>query len=1541
MEMRKRNTALLLCVSIFFSMVIHLIPGAFASQKSAHILLDGKQVSEITIEQNEKEILTAKTKGLDVTSYQWQILLDPQNAIWVNIYDKTEQECEISYAVVKNLLDGADSTYIRYAAICDDETVYSDAVCLSVTLLEAEPAQITSFDQPVYTNAKTVSKKAKPITYGLSKNSESEYVTITVKYLDISSLAGEEAAIYSPYTATIEKGSNFNQTVVSPTFLGFAPYYDADNDGEIDDDAAMISLSLSSVSEDMEYKVYYKPIKVNFAIRYFFQNINDDLYTENASLYHTSKAETGTIISDEYLNAWAGNTDGFEKMYHIPESVAADGSTVFECYYDRNYYLLQFDLAGGYGVDPIYARYGTPFVVNTPIRHGYNFKGWDLAFIDTNGDGVADKGDGEADELPSTIPEKSQYYVALWESVNTTYTIAYWSMRENGNEYLGARQVTADSGNYVDGTDDLEAEYKNIFRYEEHIHSEEAGCYGNCKNLNDWNHQHTSDCLSCKKLEHIHTDDCNANPRYYEFVKADKNVLVDGDGSAIVNVYYRPKEYTLRFYYARSTGEGDNTKYSVVGGSTWPFGGCNLSSTVAENYSVDDLLKEVPEGNWGEVAELPKWYTNTQLSGSTSDISQYELGSREVGNYTYYYFDFKARYGEDISSKWPIGILSPVKTMEKHNHTYTYTDENGKTITTTISKDDDYSYAYFSAWNGEYKVKYTQDNLKGNQTIKGRYMKLDETVLYDNKFEDSDVVSYLGFWDNGANISWSVPKLFRYHLMLEAPDGTATEYQYDGKYYTLFQEFRTFDDSVVSSQTPTSIDGFDYKYLEWKRVTDGYTSVMGEKLRDAYDVYFYYERKDYTITYFNYENVLNSVTVPYDTLFSTASYYKEPDYYPPSLEPNAYEFVGWYTSPGRIAGTEVQFDKDKMPAEDVVWYAKWVPKKHTVNFFTAYDEMLSYESGDTSVKAYKTYGDVTHSTVVGMVETPPSNDLVFAGWFYIENGQKKAFVPSNMPITRDMNIFADWSSKKPQPYHIEYVLLGDPSVKVANDTTGFAYQGATRTFTAKAGNPYNQLYEEYNSGYFPTVGSHSITMQEDDQSNPTKNIYTFYYVEAKNIEYTVRYINRETNIVMDEVTMNTSNSVVTERFEAYPNMVPDAFYKRLVISVEWDEEKNAYVGTEDNVITFYYTPNTDNAYYAVHFMLEKLGASDDEKQDFAIDGSGGYEETGTHMEGIGDIGKSVSVAPQTFSGFKLIEDEAKSVVNGLTTKEPYKNGSYNITISQDGTELYIFYERLNYDYTVHYYLYNTTEKLSDDKNITAPYDSTVTEEKIDIPGYTCISAQTQTISIRENKDQNVITFYYSPVQYVVEYVAVPDNGGRLSKTIEVISGGDELFDGSVPTANQNYEFLGWYLDEECTQSALEYGSVDEATNCFVPDKNKLSESDSNIFYAKFIQKTGNLTIVRENAEDEGQVFVYEVKNNATSEVINITIVGNNSVTIYDLPFGDYTVTQQNDWSWRYNDEGQTVNHQNDGTTVEFNKNAATEQWLNGNSDRIQNQRRQR
>lgn len=1430
--------------------------------------------------------------------------------------------------------------------------------------------------------------------------------------------------------------------MVSPTFLGFAPYLDANDDGVINDDdqsAVTLNLDYDSVTENKEIKVYYKPIEVNFAIKYFFQNINDDLYTEEAARYHTGKAETGTIVTNEYLENYAGDTTGFTKMYHIPESVAADGSTVFECYYDRNYYLIQFDLNGGYGVDPIYARYGTSFVVNEPIRHGYTFAGWKLTHIDTNRNGEWDDTlpDGVSSELVSTIPFYNYRYQAQWETVDTTYTVVYWL----DDDYIGSRIVSKKSGEYVSGSDDLDT--AKICGISEHTHSDANGCYGNCtaaehvcslacyttstlgfadkqtgtvntaynylrtavgtptegnvykyayrsgrttyynffyyentwyylgtgttysgislsaalgnpaqnkyntvaatKNCSAGNHTHNDSCLSCEEESHIHDASCTVDTTYYVYKTADENVLVEGDGSTIVNVYYKPKEYTLRFYYAATTGTGTDKdgdgvvetydSVKIIGGSTYSFG-ANGTDTSDDEALLNAIFATDKAGT---VTKLP------QLNAEGKSRN-YTLGTLVSGDTSYHYVEFTAGYGKNISELWPCAVFESATRATANTHT----NWNG-------------TEAFLSAWNGEHHVWYSQNN--ENQTIKGKYEKLDHALLFDPRFDDETTVSYLCFWENGADISWSVPELYIYKIWIPVLTGENTDNMeirvHNGITYKLMEAYDTCDDSDVENQTQPALEGYT------ANGRDGDTVDFDSTLyAEGHVVNFYYAREeDNLFAIKNYGKYLVNIRadasgfggVPFGTKLSSLSEIStelDENYHPPyptTLEENAYYFEGWYTTEQCIQGTKVELSSVTMPASGLILYANWVPKTHTANFFTTYDEMTSFENNTSNTLYYSV--DVKHGEIVGTIKNPVRSgdgtlELTFAGWFYMENGQKKAFSPLNMPINRDINVFAEWSSHSPQPYLIVYVLRSDLNTKVADDTTGFAYGGSTRTFNAKAGDPYNQLYDPYNKGYFPTVSSHSVTIQaEADKDNPEHNVYTFYYVKAENITYTVRYVNKETNVVMDTETYTTTSAVITERFKAYPNMVPDAFYKRLILEVREDENGN-WVGTENNVVTFYYMPNDTSTYYAVHFMLEKLGAANEERKNYDINGNGGYEETNTHIEGVGKIGSTVYITPQEISGFSLIKNDSNVPIilsddtQSVAAYSSDKKG-YGITITQSGTELYLFYERNEYPYQVHYYEYNTTSPLINSKESKAYFGSEVKEPSEKIEGYTCVSEQTQTITIRQDdgtKGLNVIIFYYAPVQYVAEYVAVPDDGGWLSNTIEVISG-TETLTGSVPTANQYYEFDGWYLDEDCTKSVTdEYGTVD-TENRFTPDKTNLSEIGRNIFYAKFVKKAGDFTIDRNGLTDDNQVFVYEIKNTDTDAVFYVTVIGTGSTTIHDLPLGEYTVTQQNDWSWRYNDESSDVSHQNSsGTTVIFSKAEQKEQWLNGNSEVKKNQR---
>lgn len=156
----------------------------------------------------------------------------------------------------------------------------------------------------------------------------------------------------NPWTAKLAAGSSYSATVVSPAIVGYAP------------DQASVNVDVTSIDGDVAYKVTYKPSEVNYTVRHYVQNTMDDGYTL-VDTTDTGKAFTNALVST--LGDLSKKYEGcYSLLYDDTVRIAADGSTVIDIKYDRRYYLLNFDLKGGYGVEPIYARYGAPVSVGTP-----------------------------------------------------------------------------------------------------------------------------------------------------------------------------------------------------------------------------------------------------------------------------------------------------------------------------------------------------------------------------------------------------------------------------------------------------------------------------------------------------------------------------------------------------------------------------------------------------------------------------------------------------------------------------------------------------------------------------------------------------------------------------------------------------------------------------------------------------------------------------------------------------------------------------------------------------------------------------------------------------------------------------------------------------------------------------------------------------------------------------------------------------------------------------------------------------------------------
>ena len=1345
-----------------------------------------KSTGEIAVDvANEFTLPVAGTLTLTAAetaeAYRWQVYV---GGVWANIEGETGRSVTLTCAMLQNAISNGEAS-VRCVLTSNGAVETAVAFLRVDETMETEPKKVNDEIQVTTHYQETPVGRAKRLNWDAIPASDATY-TILIHYQFAD---GKQAA--PSWSATVATGSTYTQDITSPTVVGYAP----------DQPEVHVETSAAKV-----YNVTYRPAEVDFTVKHYQQNVSNDLHTLVDT--ETKRGYTEAPVGENL--AKTDYTGFYSLLYDTTTKIAADGSTVVEVYYDRSYYLMNFDLDGGYGVEPIYARYGAAINVGEPTKPGYTFEGWDKT-------------------IPTTMPAQNTSYTASWKADTARFTVVFWYENADDNGYSVAGTYTP--ADVATGTQKSSGDYKD----------------------QDFDGRDDT---------HFTYDAGNA-----------ETVTVAGDGSSVLNVYYKRNTYTLNFFYAKSTGSENSTAYSVVGGTTYYFGNSGETHGSINAYStLEDLLAATPEREWGKVQSKPT------LNSMGAD--RYTLGTKEFSGTTYYYLSFKAKYMQDLTNLWPVDIFNSVPIDGQH------------------AQAPDIKNAYFAGWNGEYKVKYSRE--KENQTIKGLYKYLDDKLLYkegyENLYDGDRNIYYLGFWDNGANISWSIPREWRYQLWLETLAGQNYENTaiYNEKSYYLSDTIITYDNNTsyegLLQQTPPALNGF---HNIGSALGDHGTVTVGDDTLDYYTAKFYYTRNSYKLEFYNYNAYVadKGGSVQFEAPLN--GYGFTPDY-PAGLERNAYVFAGWYTTAGCYAGTEADLDTMTMPASEVILYAKWTPKTYTVKTY------LTVGALNNNAEPLGTWLNVPHGTAITNPPAAPENgSYTFAGWFYTtDTGEEKAF-NFLMPVKRDLNLYARWISNTLMMYTVKYEL--ENGTEIAPPTTGSALAGSTKTFDAKTG---TQLNAGYQSGYFPNVGSHSITMNIEGG-----NEFTFIYVAKEKVPYTVKYLEKGTgNQLAEPKTVTTSDAVVTETFKQIKGYAPDAYQKQLVLAAEGNE------------IIFWYVRD------AVHAPVQIIHWI----QNIAGEGYTEYRES-SNLNGV--IGTEYTETPLTIEGFQY--NVTKSNAKG--------------TLTENGLVLNLYYDRIEYPYEFRFLEQGTNKVLADAVTRNARYQAQVTQMAKDIPGYTLVSAENQAIHIAIEDpanvaSKNVKTFYYVEQTVEIKYVVVgPEGCGTLDNYQESqlkVKTGE--VNGSTPTANPGFQFVDWYTDEDCS-ALVEHvmpGAVDETTNKLTPQKHPIDKIHLEAtHYAKFEATTGSLTITKQGcneALDEDQSFMFVVTNLTTFEAVTVTIKGNKSVTINDLPAGEYKVTEDKYWSWRYTPDGtngqKTVKVEGGkNTEVPFDNTRTNGKWLDGNA----------
>ena len=191
--------------------------------------------------------------------------------------------------------------------------------------------------------------------------------------------------------------------------------------------------------------------------------------------------------------AQAKTVEGFTALPITQVKVASSGETVVEVKYDRNSYLLTWNTDGGSYIEPQMLKYGAAVSAPAdPTKVGYTFAGWD--------------------SVPETMPAAATTVTAQWaNATQASYQVVYWGENLTGGyDYLYADKATGAVGGNIPYSTSLTA-------------------------------SRMPQGLEAAGFE-------------LDSAKSAGNVEITADGSAVKNVYFSRKTFTVTFYLYEKSG---------------------------------------------------------------------------------------------------------------------------------------------------------------------------------------------------------------------------------------------------------------------------------------------------------------------------------------------------------------------------------------------------------------------------------------------------------------------------------------------------------------------------------------------------------------------------------------------------------------------------------------------------------------------------------------------------------------------------------------------------------------------------------------------------------------------------------------------------------------------------------------------------------------------------------------------------------------------------------------------------------------------------
>lgn len=1498
---------------------------------SVGVTVNGQDVTEITVSTAQKVTLTAtpNTEGNDV-AFRWQLLI-PQANMWVDISGQTDAKCTVNYGMVANRLDADGKAYIRCVTTVDGREIVSEPIAVNV-------ASAASYSMRSITHSTSPSSAyaAVPLANETGNTGVTKHTVTVYYYVGDSTVMHRE--VY-----TMEFGVNEEAKTTSfpvPEREGYTAYYFGTNantgkgNGTEYTEAEYTLENFKPTSNMSLYVRYYPNEDTKYTVEHYVQNIYDDGWTLIKTEVREGTTDTDIPAFDQnYGNSTLAlnwESEGFYATPYKRDTIAASGNTVVKVYYERYMYLLMFDLGeGGMGVDPIYARVGVEYEVdNEPTRRGYVFDGWELE----NGTTVP------KDSKPYVfeIPAKDTIVKAIWTVSDTTYTVVYWKENADPNKDANGEIVRDSNGDPV-------------YSYSYWAHAEVESNTGAV----------VSGTGNITSATNVTQDEA----QYFTFneVATDRDVVVKGNGSTVVNVYYLRNYYEIYFY-----GHGQNNSNRPT------------ACTVTTHTHGDGTCETYPicaqkEHEHNESCTRLGLTCGTTLHTHTNACCTKEVHGTHTSacctktihaNHTTSCYD-NVNTNQNVSSGDRQNAPANPVDGQVYRRSYNYN---------RIIYINGTWYGY-SAYANSGTIVQPNNNCPGihnhgdgNCTCTQAIHTHGDGTCSCNQTEHKVHTDSCYAWECGTSVS-HVHTSACYSACIKPTHthgSSCTNGSSSNRTRYLLKIIRAKYDADISREWPVAdnsipgLSGFAYWSGNGTDQSSRVVTMNGDWAKgvgqNAIKVNANYNTTEYHLNYWfedfdqTDKTIISGKRVLHDGKYYVLSEkYTQDAYYSSGLN-------GWgYKT---ITGMTRAENGDASMSDRT---ANLYYNRNRWNLYFESDGTNVYTQNDIPFeKPLSYYLDADGNYITDIIPTTnpvdkPASGYYFEGWYTTGEcfpGTKVDFTKLTMP-NNDLTLFANWA---PKTHTIEFYF--DNTLTTRLDDALFPTQLILHNeYGADPGLPGHPMDFEAVVWFYKDANGEEKAFNFSMPVTEDMNLYPKWRTNVY-INYEVRYkvYDRVSNVYTDiEIAdrlygeelygeLVTLNPKGTEEFyDAYKQIGNGYFPMSGSHSISmgeetcsgtppynfctWDEQ------TSTHIFTFYYV-NGPTIPYTVEYH--------------EVDSDGNFVK-----KLLGD-----KYVPDNYYA-KVVENAA--IIPGYMPDEAQKT-------------LYVVYESENkiiFNYTIDeeasfYRVSHWVKKYGSDEYVLLQVPDNFASRvgdiisnypALEIPGitytHTEIDPSNNTVGKTiDGKPGLKVDLYYEEESVTINYIVEgPSNCGTLTRDAETVGAYYGTVVGSQANPSSNaYKFVGWYSDAACNSPV----TYDNTNNKFVPSKVDGIHVAAN-YYAKFEYNLTSLTIDKafpsgaNYSMDENQSFLFDVveldeNDNAVSNGVDLTVAihGDGEVTIDGLTVGHrYKITEKTDWSWRYTPSSSrsiTVTLTADAVenTVTFTNNRSNKYWLSGDS-RCENQ----